>query len=93
MFIVQYHFNQFCMLLSGTANGELAGMALSSDPYAFDDVEDPINQPTTFSDINLKQSQCPWPTIASEHKPIKTVSLNAVKLLYFSESKLSLQVV
>ena len=43
-------------------------MALSSDPYAFDDVEDTINQTSNSSDISLKPislpaSQVPWPSV------------------------------
>ena len=66
-----------CRYCLGTANGELAGMALSSDPYAFDDVEDTISQKQTFSDISLKQNQYPWPTMGNDmgHKPLKTVSV------------------
>ena len=73
----------------GTANGELAGMALSSDPYAFEDVEDPISQAPTFSDINLKQTHCPWPAMGNDvgSKPIiKTVSICNV-CLYLNNNR------
>ena len=66
----------------GTA--KLAGMTVSSDPYAFDDVEDPATHTTGLSDISLKKpmslpnSQSPWPVMASSmsgEMDIKNVKL------------------
>ena len=66
----------------GAANGVLAGMAISMDPYAFDDVEDPISHAASYSDINLKQShislpasQLPWPGLVND------VGKQAIKLV------------
>lgn len=75
-------------------NGELAGMALSSDPYAFDDVEDTINQPSKFSEISLKPpSQSSWQSMHQSmynglgYDTITNVRYKSLCIRYYIELK------